>query len=58
MVDDKKSMVCEAYGSPLVLRENARKELGKGEVRIKTEYAGINYAGRIVEYWQSRFVGL
>ena len=58
LVDDKKSMVCEAYGSPLVLRENMRRELVKGEVRIKTEYAGINYAGRIVKCWRSRFVGL
>ena len=41
-------MVCEAYGSPRVLRENARKELGKGEVRIKTEYAGFNM---LVELW-------
>ena len=50
MVDDKRAMVCESYGSPLVLREKERRLLAKGEVRVKTEFAGINYAGGSVEY--------
>lgn len=38
-------MVCSAYGASLVLKEYSHVELKKGQVRIKTAYAGINYAG-------------
>ena len=38
-------MVCSAYGSPLVQKECPQVALKKGQVRIKTAYAGINYAG-------------
>lgn len=37
--------MCVEYGHPLILKENERRELKKGEVRIRTQYAGINYAG-------------
>ena len=40
-------MVCVEYGHPLILQEKKRQELNKVEVRIRTRYAGINYAGRI-----------
>ena len=42
-------MVCTAYDAPLVWREHERVELKKGQVRVKTAYAGINYAGRVLE---------
>ena len=58
LVDGKKSMVCEAYGHPLVLRESERRGLEKGEVRIKTAFAGINYAGRNGECVTVRLVGV
>ena len=38
-------MVCSAYGAPLVPKELEQVALKKGQVRIKTAYAGINYAG-------------
>ena len=38
-------MVCSAYGEPLVQKEFSQVALKKGQVRIKTAYAGINYAG-------------
>ena len=45
-------MMCVEYGHPLILQELERQKLKKGEVRIRTQYAGINYAGNIVEwYW-------
>ncbi|KAK8833334.1 hypothetical protein WA577_007865 [Blastocystis sp. JDR] len=37
-------MVCSAYGAPLVQKEFPQVALKKGQVRIKTAYAGINYA--------------
>ena len=51
-------MVCESYGCPLVLRESERKRLEKGEVRIRTEFAGVNYAGSGVECSTGRLVGV
>lgn len=42
-------MVCTAYDTPLVWREQERVELKKGQARVKTAYAGINYAGRVLE---------
>ena len=51
-------MVCDSYGCPLVLKESERRRLEKGEVRVRTEFAGINYAGSIIEYSLCRPVGV
>lgn len=41
-------MICTQYNSPLVLQQKEMKKLEKGQVRIKTHYAGINYAGILI----------
>ena len=38
-------MVCTEYNNPLVLQHKEMNKLEKGQVRIKTHFAGINYAG-------------
>lgn len=38
-------MTCVEYGKPLVMREQQSDLLLKGQVRIRTHFAGINYAG-------------
>lgn len=38
-------MDCVAYDSPLVLTSQKSRSLQKGQVRIRTRFAGINYAG-------------
>ena len=38
-------MVCSEYNSPLVYQSKSSIPLQNGQVRIKTRYAGINYAG-------------
>ena len=38
-------MDCVAYDSPLVLTSQKSRLLQKGQVRIRTRFAGINYAG-------------
>lgn len=38
-------MDCVAYDSPLVLTSQKSRPLQKGQLRIRTRFAGINYAG-------------
>ena len=41
-------MVCTEYNNLLVLQHKEMNKLEKGQVRIKTFFAGINYAGILI----------